>query len=375
MRITIVGPVYPYRGGIAHYTTTLSQKLSAAGHAVQTISFKRQYPAWLYPGQSDKDPSAQHDQVPALYTLDPIYFWTWGRAAQQIQSFQPDIVIFQWWTTFWAPAFAVLARWLRARGLYVAFLIHNVMPHEARLWDNWLCRLALSSANQFIVQTENEANRLRTLIPRATIVITPHPIYNMFADKLLSRSDARHNLSLPEGAPIILFFGIVRPYKGLRYLLQAFQYLLRKRPNARLIIAGEFWEPLTEYESFMRELGIRESVSVYNQYIQNEDIPTYFSAADVFAAPYVDGTQSGAVKMALGFGLPIVITNCILDDMLKKQEDVWLAKERDAESLANAITAALEQSQGNRLAGTPLDDWYKLVQVIEGLSEGTFHSG
>ncbi len=142
-----------------------------------------------------------------------------------------------------------------------------------------------------------------------------------------------------------------------------------------MIIAGEFWEPITEYQPLMRELGIRERVSVYNRYIPNEDIPTYFSAADVFAAPYVDGTQSGAVKMALGFGLPIVLTRCILDDMLAEQEDVWLAEERDAESLANAIIAALEQSQGNRLAGTPLDDWHQIVQVIEGLSEGAVSSG
>ena len=373
MKITMIGPVYPYRGGIAHYTTTLSKKLMAAGHTVQTISFKRQYPAWLYPGESDKDPSTLHEQVPALYTLDPLYFWTWGRAARQIQAFQPDLVIIQWWTTFWAPAYGVLARWLKRLGLRVVVLIHNVMPHETRFWDRWLCRFALSPADQYIAQAEREASRLHTLLPGAKITVTPLPVYNMLAGGALSPVEARAKLGLPADDPIVLFFGIVRPYKGLRYLLQAFQILKGKGNHAQLLVAGEFWEPIGEYQQMIERLGIADRVHITNRYIPNEEIPIFFSAADLFAAPYVDGTQSASAKLALGFGLPMVLTRCIVDQTLAAQENTWLAVERNAGSLATAILAALEQGQEHRLAGKPsrvgeaLDDWHQIVQVIEKL--------
>jgi glycosyltransferase involved in cell wall biosynthesis len=129
VRLSIVGPVYPYRGGIAHYTMHLARKLIACGHEIQVISFYRQYPAWLYPGESDKDPSDNPMIVPAEYLLAPLLPWTWVKAARRIREFEPDIVVIQWWTTFWAPAFWLLAKWLRNRGLQVIYMIHNVLPN------------------------------------------------------------------------------------------------------------------------------------------------------------------------------------------------------------------------------------------------------
>ncbi|TLM99460.1 hypothetical protein FDZ73_21815 [bacterium] len=144
MKIVLVGPVYPYRGGIAHYTTMLAKTLQDAGHDVKVISFKRQYPKWLYPGQSDRDPSGEPLTVPASYPLDPLYPWTWTRTVSSICRDKPDMVLFQWWTTFWAPAFAVVAAMLKRRRIRVGFLIHNVIPHEARPWDKILAKMALS---------------------------------------------------------------------------------------------------------------------------------------------------------------------------------------------------------------------------------------
>jgi glycosyltransferase involved in cell wall biosynthesis len=367
MKINVVGPVYPYRGGIALYTTTLSQKLASAGHSVQTISFKRQYPAWLYPGQSDKDPSLVHEQVPALYLLDPLYIWTWFRTAQQVLSFHPDLVVIQWWTTFWAPALGTLARLLRAKGVRVVFLIHNVMPHETRFWDRWLVRFALGSAEQYIVQADREVNRLRALLPKARIVTTPHPIYSM-PDRNLSMEEVRSKLGLSVNDRVILFFGIVRQYKGLRYLLQAIQILKVKDFHAQLVIAGEFWEPVSEYQQLIETLGISDRVQIHNRYIPNEELPVFFRAADLFAAPYIDATQSGSAKLALGFHLPMVVTRCIVDQTLADRGDVWQAEERDAESFASAIQAAFEQylAKPKQMEQT-LNDWHKIVQVIENL--------
>lgn len=366
MKITLIGPVYPYRGGIAHYTTLLASNLQAAGHTVRMISFKRQYPSWLYPGESDRDTSQNPLVFPAQYKLDPLYPWTWFQTAREIAQAKPNLVIIQWWTTFWSPALSVIARLLRARGLRVVYLIHNVMPHEARFWDRWLSRLALSPAHAFIAQSEREAARLRLLLPKARVEITPLPVYNMFSESPMTGEEARAKLELPLDQPVVLFFGIVRPYKGLRYLLQAFEILKKQHFSGRLLIAGEFWEPLSEYQALIAELGIADQVHIFNRYIPNEDIPTFFNAADLFVAPYIDGTQSASAKLALGFSLPMVLTRCVVDETLAQQPDIWQVNEKDAQALANAITNALEHSRGRR-PQPALDDWSRVVQVIEGL--------
>ena len=366
MNITLIGPVHPYRGGIAHYTTLLAKHLQSAGHQVQVMSFKRQYPAWLYPGTSDRDTSRQPLTVPAEYDLDPLYPWTWVRAARKIARGKPDLVVIQWWTTFWSPAFAAIARMLKRSGLRVVYLVHNVMPHETRFWDRRLAQMALSAARTFVVQTGREASRLRSLLPGAEIVISPHPVYDVFSDQRPPREEARAALGLPAQGPVALFFGIVRPYKGLRYLLQAVHVLKKRGSSVNLLVAGEFWEPVAEYRDLVNQLGIQDCVHIHNRYIPNEEIPTFFGAADLFVAPYVDGTQSGSAKMALGFSIPMVLTECVVDETLALQEAVWQAKERDPYSLADAMISALNDT-GARHPHPSGDDWSRAVRVIEAL--------
>jgi glycosyltransferase involved in cell wall biosynthesis len=368
MRIVLIGPVYPYRGGIAHYTTLLAQRLQSAGHVVKIISFRRQYPGWLYPGETDKDTSQQALKAPADYLLDPLYPWTWFSAARSAVRDKPDLVIISWWTTFWAPAFAVLTRRIRAAGVPLTYLVHNVMPHDARPWDRWLAALALSPVRSFIVQTEKEAARLRTLLRHAQPVIVPHPIYNMFSNQVLPQADARARLNLPQDASVLLFFGIVRPYKGLKYLLEALALLHQKGQQIHLVVAGEFWEPESIYTAQATSSGINEYVHIFNTYIPNEDVPVFFSAADLFVAPYIDGTQSGAVKMALGFGLPVVLTDCIVDETLSGRPGVWSVPEHEARALAETIEEALSNLTTTRLPDAP-DDWGRMVKAIEAIPQ------
>jgi glycosyltransferase involved in cell wall biosynthesis len=365
MKTVIVGPVYPYRGGIAHHTTLMARSLEAAGHQVTVISFRRQYLAWLYPGKTDRDASQQKLEVPALYLLDPLFPWTWLATAERVIRARPDLVVIQWWTPFWAPAFAVLARRLRRRGIPVTFLIHNVLPHETRVWDRWLGKWALSAGSRFIVQTEKEAGRLRALIPRASFALTPLPIYGMFVGQdAIGQPEARQKLEVPPGARVLLFFGIVRPYKGLRYLLDAMALLMKSGQEYLLLVAGEFWEPVGQYAAQIEALGIADRVKIYNEYIPNEDLPVFFAAANVFVAPYTDGTQSAAAKMALGFDLPVVVTRCLVDETLARRPNVWVAPERDARALADAVESAFDKQAG-RTTHPPENDWDRLVRTIE----------
>lgn len=367
MKTVIIGPVYPYRGGISHHSTLMAQSLELAGHQVTVISFRRQYITFLYPGETDRDTSKYKLELPALYLLDPLYPWTWVKAASQIAREKPDIVIIQWWTPFWAPAFAALARLIQYKNILVVFLVHNVMPHETKFWDRWLCKAALSGGSQYIVQTEKEAARLKSLLPHARIVKTPHPIYAMFSgQQSITKKEARERLELSPFARVLLFFGIVRPYKGLRYLLETIALLRKSGREYFLLIAGEFWEDLNQYSAQIKNLGIQDQVKIFNYYIPNEDLPVFFSAADIFVAPYIDCTQSGAAKMALGFNLPIVISRCVVDETLSQRSNVWAVPERDAQALADGIEAAFANIASGE-ACQPENDWNRLVQAIESI--------
>ncbi len=310
MRIALVGPVYPYRGGIAHYTAVLAQTLRSMGHTVLVVSFKRQYPKWLFPGASDRDPSQKALRVEQVeYLLDSFCPLSWIKTALRIRDFQPHLTVISWWTIFWAvPWFVMRTVLRRVLSTPLVFVCHNVMPHEARIWDRWLTRCALSNATEYIVQSPQERTKLLDMFPGADAFVVAHPIYDMFNDDVISQMDARRLLGLPLDGKVLLFFGIVREYKGLMDLLEAMPEVIRHVGNTKLVIAGEFWEPKDRYLSRIRTLGISDAVVVFDHYIPNEDLSHYFAAADVVIAPYRHATGSGVVQMAIGFGTPLLTT-------------------------------------------------------------------
>jgi glycosyltransferase involved in cell wall biosynthesis len=370
MKFVLVGPVYPYRGGIAHYTTMLAQTLAKRGSQFHVVSFRRQYPRWLYPGKSDRDPSQKPLQVNAEYLLDPLYPWTWWQTARRIAKWNPDVVIIQWWTTFWAPAFATLAFLLRRRGVKVLFVIHNVMPHESRPWDRWLARLALRQGHHFLVQTEREKERLLSLLPQAQTITSPLPVYDMFTRQRIPATEAKQRLGLPVDEPVALFFGIVRPYKGLRFAIEALAELRIRGSKVRLLVAGEFWEDVMAYTQLIEKLGLSAQVQLENRYIPDEEIGLYFSSADVFVAPYVGGTQSAAVKVALGFDLPVIISRAIVSEELENDAThrLYWVDPKDVDALADAIERSLRENMSIP-ESLPLssggNEWEELVAAIE----------
>lgn len=366
MKITLVGPVYPYRGGIAHYTTLLAKALQSAGHEVKVISFKRQYPKWLYPGQSDRDPSQEPLTVPATYLLDPLYPWTWAATIESIRRDAPDLVLFQWWTTFWSFADAFIAHALRAKKIRVGYLIHNVIPHEARPWDKFLAKMALGQGDAFLVQSSGQQETLRDLIPNARIELVEHPVYDMFSGEKIDRASARRKLGLPENLPLVLFFGIVRPYKGLALLVDALGQLNSEGHQVGLYVAGEFWEDEQKYREQIQSLNLTERVWIDNRYIPNEELPAIFSAADVFAAPYTNATQSGAVKMAMGFGLPMVVTRPVLDETMRLWVDrgVFVCPTDDSAGVHAAIKQAICADPVNLISEKNTAGWQSLIERI-----------
>ncbi len=309
-KLVLIGPVYPYRGGIAHYTTMLYRALAEQGIETLMISFKRQYPQWLFPGKSDKDPSHNALSVENVhYWIDSLNPITWLATFQHIRRYQPDVIVLQWWTTFLAPMWFVLGM---LNGLFlgrpVTIICHNVLPHEVHWFDKILAKMVLRWGTKFIVQSKDEQAQLLSLLPDAQTSIVPHPRHTMFVSQRIPQKQARERLGLPTGIPVLLFFGIVRKYKGLENVLRAIPQVRDKLGAIRLMIAGEFWEDKRNYLELIQQLGIEEMITIDDRYIPNEEIGWYFSAADVLVAPYRKVTGSSVVKMAQGFGLPVVTT-------------------------------------------------------------------
>jgi len=369
MRIVLIGPVYPYRGGIAHHTTFLERSLRASNHEVLVISFKRQYPRWLYPGSTDRDPSQAPLQTEAEYLLDPLYAWTWRAAQRRIAAFSPDLVAIQWWTTFWAIAFTNLSTYCQRKHIPVTYILHNVLPHEQRAWDSWLARRALRQGDTIIAQNPNEANRLLMLLPKADVRICEMPLFSGFTGDVISKVEARHRLGIAPERQVLLYFGIVRPYKGLHVLLNSLAILKNEGENPLLIAAGEFWEEQQSYLKDIHQLGLEDQVRIENRYIPNEEVDVFFSAADVLVAPYLAGTQSAAVALALGRGLPVILTERIASGVPQAYRGLTrVVPAGDVTALSQAIRAASNAQPGSgRPPAYPETDWQRMVELLESL--------
>jgi glycosyltransferase involved in cell wall biosynthesis len=309
LKFCLIGPIWPYRGGISHNSALVSKALVDDGHEICVISFRRQYPKWLYPGKTDQDNSKNPLKAPAKYILDPISPSTWKKAAQQALSFGPDLVLIQWWTFFWAIPFAWISRYIFKKGIRVAYLIHNVSSHEAHPLDRIFTRLALSAAQDFLVFSSLEEQHLKKLLPKRRIAVTHLPVYSFENSSSHTKISARNALNLPVSDTILLFFGLVRPYKGLDFLLKALVGLKRKGLTPYLAIVGEFWKDKHYYIDFIGKSHIQDQIRIEDRYVPNEEADLWFRAADVLIAPYTAGvTQSAVASLALGYGLPMIIT-------------------------------------------------------------------
>jgi glycosyltransferase involved in cell wall biosynthesis len=365
MKISLVGPVYPYRGGISHFTSSLARAFLELNVDLQVISFKRQYPKWLYPGESDLDPSAVHESVQAEFILDPFWPVTWWKAIRAIHAFNSRIVVIEWWTVFWGPAYFMVTKFLHRHGLKVIFLIHNVLPHEEKPWDRLLTKLVLRQGDGYLVQTERERDRLFELIGHQDCIrVQPHPIYKFNLTENLTQQEARLKLGLPSKIPVILFFGIVRPYKGLNILLKALS-ILNQTNEYYLLIAGEFWQDKAEYLSQIKQLGIQHKVKIIDHYIPNEDLPIIFTAADVFTAAYLEGTQSGTTSLALGFGSRVVVSDRVARGIPENIISfVEIVPSGDPLALATGIQKAIAKTGQGQIQMLVGEDWRELARGL-----------
>ncbi|MBC2716529.1 MAG: glycosyltransferase [Desulfobacteraceae bacterium] len=369
MKFVLIGPSYPFRGGIAHYTTLLNQYLQNR-HDVRFFSFKRQYPQWLFPGKTDIDPSKENISSPGTERIiDSINPLSWVIAARKIIQSDPDIVIFPWWVSFWAPQFLfislIVKQFCRAK---ILFICHNVVAHESMFFDKLLTGMVFRQGDFFVVHSGEDKRNLLQMIPGANVKKNVHPIYDVF--KISTQKLKARNKKSGLTGHVLLFFGFVREYKGLKYLFEAMPEILKDMP-ATLMVVGEFWKDKTKYLDLIKSLAIEDHVVIVDEYIPNESVGEYFSAADVVVQPYVSATGSGVVQIAFGFNKPVIATNVgCLPEVVRDGETGYLIAPRSPSEIAEAVIKFFKENNGPVFSENIKKEkyrfsWDRLVDVIE----------
>lgn len=304
MKIAILSCFYPYRGGISQFNACLYGELSK-NHIVKAFNFKRQYPEFLFPGKTQyvtaDDEAVPIESVSLLDTANPFTYVTTLKA---IREWEPDLLVIRYWMSYFAPSLGFIARHMK-KNCTVISILDNVVPHEQRFFDKPFTKYFLKGSHAYVTLCNAVAEDLLELAPDAQYTVIQHPLYSHFG-KRLGREEAERKLGLESGMKNILFFGLIREYKGLDILIKAFKGL---GPGYQLIIAGEPYGSFSQYRKLIDESGCHDRIHTFLHYVKDSEVKDFFSAADVSVLPYRSATQSGISSISYHFEVPMIVTD------------------------------------------------------------------
>lgn len=371
-KIILIGPVYPYRGGIAHYTGLMYRELSKK-YDVEMLSYKMQYPKFLFKKEQRdyKNDSFKIDGTNFLInTANPLNII---KTAKYIRKKKPDMVLIQWWHPYFAPCYWLLAKFMGKQNL--TYVCHNVFPHERFLLDKILTRLVLKSGKHFILHAGQEEAELKQIVQNPDCQVTPHPSYNAFCFEHMTKEKARETLGLSSNKKVLLFFGFVRPYKGLKYLIHAMPEIRERLGDVTLLIVGEFSgaEDKKCYIDQIKELNLTlgTSVIIKDGYTPDREVEKYFAACDMVVLPYESATQSGIVQIAYGFRKPVIVTDVGgLPDVVSHNRTGYVVPPQDKMALAAAVIKYFAENKEKEFSKNIADEayrfsWERMGEVVE----------
>ncbi|MEO5569372.1 MAG: glycosyltransferase [Bacteroidia bacterium] len=371
----IIGPAYPYRGGIANFNDALCKAFNEEGIESSIISFTLQYPGFLFPGKTQYEKNGDAPQIKIETLINSINPVTWFRVANKIRKEKPDYIVIRYWLPFMAPCLGTIARRVKKNtGIKVIAITDNIIPHEKRTGDKALTNYFVKSCDAFITMSRSVMDDLKTFTNKK-MIFSPHPIYNIFGEKV-SKQDALRKLSLNENERHILFFGFIRKYKGLDLLLEAMANEKVKAANVKLIVAGEFYDDPEYYLALIKKYRLESNVILKTEYVPKEAVKYFFCAADMIVQPYRDATQSGVTQIAYHFERPMLVTDVGGLSEIIPNNVVGYVTKVNAEEIATAISdfynnkreaefsknAAVEKNKFN---------WDKIVKTIQSLAAET----
>lgn len=298
-KITFFSALPPFRGGISNFSELLVEQLEVLAD-LQAFTFKKQYPDLLFPGKSQLNGRNSRIFPRIVSTFNPISYLF---ARKKLINSCPDIFITNYWMTFFGPMMAFFAKGFNKNVLKIA-LVHNLIPHEKRFFDTFFNRIFLANYDGFVVLSESVKEDILSTRKNASCIVLKHPPYNQFGLKL-NRNECIQKLGLKPERKTLLFFGLIREYKGLDLLLESFSQL---NESYQLIIAGEVYGSDEKYRLLINE-SKNKNILFVNNFISDDQVSLYFSASDLCVLPYKTATQSGIKAIADSFHLPVLMTS------------------------------------------------------------------
>ncbi len=334
-KVIIIGPAFPFRGGIANFNNALAQTYHNQGYDVQVYSFSLQYPSFLFPGTTQYEKGKPPKDLRIKTVINSINPLNWIRTAFNIRKEKPDYIIIRYWLPFMAPCLGTIAKLVGSK-IKVVAITDNIIPHEQRIGDGVLTRYFVKSCDAFLTLSASVLDDLTKFTNSTKKIFIPHPIYNVFGDKV-EKENALKSLNLNPKDKHLLFFGFVRKYKGLDLILKAISDTRIRELNVKLIIAGEFYDNKKEYDDLILNLGISNQIIMKSDFIPAEDVANYFCASDMVTQTYHTATQSGVTQIAYHFERPMLVTNVGGLAEIVPHNKVGYVTRKDPKDIADAI--------------------------------------
>ncbi len=308
-KVIIIGPAFPLRGGIANFNEAFCRAMNVAGIETKIISFSLQYPGFLFPGKTQYDTGKGPQDIIIETKINSINPFNWLKIARQIKHEKPDFVVFRFWLPFMGPCLGTIAKLVKRRtSIKIIAITDNLIPHEKRIGDAIFTKYFVKQCDGFIAMSQSVLDDLSEFIITDKKIFLPHPIYDIFGEKV-NKTIALKHLQLNPNDKHILFFGFIRKYKGLDLLLEAMADPRIKQLGLKLIVAGEYYEDAGYYNQIISKNNLGNSIILKTEYIPSEEVRYYFCASDMIVQPYRTATQSGVTQIAYHFEKPMLVTN------------------------------------------------------------------
>ena len=344
-KVIIIGTAHPFRGGLASFNQRIAKEFQEQGDEVEIFTFTLQYPSIVFPGKTQYSDGPAPTNLSIQRTFSSINPFTWIKTGRAIKALKPDIVLCRFWLPFMGPCFGTMLRIIKQnKHTKILSLIDNIIPHEQRIGDKQLAQYFVNQVDAFVVMSKSVQRDLQQFLKEQPVKYIPHPVYDNYGDPL-EKPVARQWLNIPTAGEYILFFGFIRDYKGLDLLLRAMADERIQQREIQLIVAGEYYGGKEKYETLIKELGIADRLILKTDFIPNEEVKYFFSAADLVVQPYKSATQSGISQLCYHFEKPMVVTNVGgLPEIVRHEQGGYVVPV-EVTAIADAILAFYEKEK------------------------------
>ena len=345
MNIVVIGPFYPYRGGISDTNKELCESLINNGHKVEIINFKLLYPKVLFPGKTQFQKITEKKNLKSYRIVNTLNPFSWIRVVKKINGLKADLIITTYWTGLLSPCYYFINKFVNNKVIKIG-IIHNVISHEKRLIEKQLIKLYLKGLDKYVTLSKNVSNQIEKIYKKTNGIKLFHPLPTKFGVKE-NKIKSKKLLGLNIKDKYILFFGLIRKYKGLEILINSMPKILEINPNIKLLIVGENYISMKKYYQLIDKLNISSSIIIKNKFIDNDKIKYWFSSSELVVIPYSKASQSGITALSFQFEVPTVSSNIDgLKELISDNESGYLFN-RNANELALKINYALSADREN----------------------------